>query len=350
MTNDFKKIYAGITAMSLAITAQVYADQCNSCDAPTQCHKPAPCCQPTPCCTPACHPSPYCGPNCLPAPFCGEVNFKGELLYWTPELGGLESAFGTTTIATTVSPDAITTTTTTEVDHDPDSKWDFGFRVGADVAYTCFDLETDWTHFDGHANFHHEDQHGNWKVHYDVIDLTIGRRCCASPCVYFKPYIGLRGARIRQSLDTHLETLFTALIGNNIVNSDRHDHEKYLGIGPQLGLEANWYLGCNFSLYGNVDAVTYYGEVKSKNYDTDTFTSTISVSDGRKHYRFLNIGTDGAIGFRYDKSWNVSCYAVNLMLKLGVEQHRIYELSNLGSDGTLSLDGGVFAVGIGFRY
>ena len=121
-------------------------------------------------------------------------------------------------------------------------------------------------------------------------------------------------------------------------------------MGPQIGLEANWYMGCNFSLYGNFDAVTYYGEVKSKNYDIDTFTTTISISNGRIHRRFMNIGTDGAIGIRWDKSYHGCNYDLNFMLKAGLEQHRIYELSNLGSDGTLSLDGGIFAVGIGYRY
>lgn len=340
MTISLKRISVAFIA-TLITVVQVNADDC----------KPVcqPACNPAPCCQPTCCPSPYCGPNCLPAPYCREFNFKGELLFWRPELCGLEGAFGDTTIATTVSPGVITTTVT-ETSKSPDYKWSPGFRVGGDMAFTCFDLEGAWTHYLGRAKFHDEGSYGRWKIRYDVIDLTFGRRWCVAPCFYFKPAIGLRGARIRQRLHSHLETFFTALIGDNTVYTDKDDREKFWGIGPELALDANWYMGHSLSLYGSVAVVSYYGTIRSENYDVDTFTSTVSVSDGKKRQGFNKIGTDAAIGIRWDKSWTYCTYDFLFMLKLGLEQHRIYDFSKLGSDGTLSLDGGIFGAGVGFRY
>lgn len=317
MTNAFKKIYLAITSMLMVVTVQVNGTDCS--------------------------PISYCEPeNC-------NFNFRGELLYWRPELCSLESAFGSTTIATTVN-GGIITTTVTEVDEEPDSKWSPGFRIGADMAFDCFDLELDWTHFNGRASFREDEQHGHWKIRYDVIDLTIGRNLCFGSCFYLKPFIGLRGARIHQTLKSHLETLFTSIIGNNVVFTDQDDKEDFWGLGPQIGLEADWYLGCDFSLYGSITAVTYYGHARSRSFDTDTFTSTVSICNGKKKHCFNNIATDAEIGIRWNKTVCCSCYEMDVMLKLGLEQHRIWEFSQLGSHGTLSLDGGIFAAGVGYRY
>lgn len=296
--------------------------------------------------------------NCC-MPVCEEVNccaqdrwlgVRGELLYWRPELCGLEAAFGTTTIATDVSSNAITTTTVTESDEEPHSKWTPGFRVGAGGVFNRFDVELDWTHFNGRANFHENEQGGHWKIKYDVIDLTFGRYIELTRCAYVKPFIGVRGARIHQNLNSHLTTLFTALIGNNTVTTDKIDSEKFWGIGPELGFEADWKLGCNFSLYGSFAVVTYYGHVTGKNFDTDTFTTTVSVCNGHKKHCFNNIGTDIALGIRWDKSLDCFCGCLDFTLRLGVEQHRIYDFSELGADGTLSLDGGVFAIGANYHF
>lgn len=331
MTSVFKKKYTAFLVMLMAITAQVNGIDYNQ---STYCE--------TDC---------YCKPN-----FCdfqiGSLNFHADLLYWRPELCGLESAFGNTTIATTVSQSAITTTTVKESDKEPDFRWNTGFRIGTDATFGCFDLALDWTHFKGHAKFCEHKQHGNWRIKYDVIDLILSRQFCMMSCFQLKPYIGLRGALIHQKLKSQLKTLFTSpLLGNNTVFTSKDDKEDFWGIGPQIGLDVDWYLGCNFSLYGSFAVVTYYGDVKGKNFDTDTFTKTVSVCNGKRKHCFNNIGTDAELGIRWDRCLTCLCNCeVNLMLKLGLEQHRIYDFSNLGSDGTLSLDGGVFAAGISFVY
>ncbi len=300
------------------------------------------------CCPPNCSPSQYAGPNCITSCHCKEINFRGEALYWVSSLGGLEAAFGTTKIATTVA-SGITTTTVTETDKAPDWKWRPGYRVGADFGFSCFVLEADWTHYKGHASFHKEGQNGSWNLKYDAIDLLFGRRCSVAPCFYFKPFLGVRGTRIHQTLKSNLETLFTSIIGNNTIPTVKNDKERFWGIGPELGVEADWHMGWNWSLYGSFDVVTYYGSIHTTTHNTDTFTTTISQSDGKISRPFRSIATDASFGLRWDKAWPVAS-EVLLTVKLGVEQHRIYDFSNLGSDGTLSMDGANLAASIGYRY
>lgn len=277
------------------------------------------------------------------------LSFDAELLYWRPELCGLENVFGNTSVATEVE-SGITTRTITESHKKPNYQWSPGFRVGGDIGFNCLDLELDWTHFNGHAKFHDEPQHGHWKINYDVIDLTLGHSFAALPCFYVRPFIGVRGAIIHQKLKSNLEAIFISSIGETRVFTNKDNKEDFWGIGPQIGIDANWYLGSNFSLYGNFEIMTYYGDVKGKNFNTDTFPQTVNARNIRKKHCFNNIATDAALGLRWDKSLNCGKCDIQFMLKLGVEQHRIYNFSDLESQGNLSLDGGVFAAGISFSY
>lgn len=322
MTHSLNKIYAVIAGLLMAVSAQVSGADGYSL---TNCE---PCCD-----------NPKTG-----------ITVWGELLYWRPELCGLEAAFGNTSIETTVVGNIITTTVR-ESHVEPHSKWDLGYRLGAEVNCDCLDVDARWTHFKGGATYHKSSQDGHWDITYDVIDLTLGRSFEVGSCFNLKPFIGIRGARIHQSLHSNLETLFTSpLIGSNTVFIEMDDRESFRGVGPLLGIEADWQIGCGLSLYGRLDFVTYYGNVKGSNFDTDTFTSTVSVCNGSKHGCFNSVGTDLALGVRWEKCMTCSCYDMNFMVNLCLEQHRIYDFSDLGSDGTLSLDGAVIGAGVGIRY
>ena len=329
MSQVLKKTYVAFAGFFMAVVAQVNgiaADPFinNQWGAPS-------CCE-TPCCTPP-----------------TEIIVWGDVLYWRPELCGLEAAFGSTAIDTSVA-GGIITTTITESDEEPDGKWSPGFRIGADVRLDCVDVVAAWTHYNGRASFHSDSGHGSWKIHYDTIDLVLAKSWSLCPSVNVRPFIGVRGLRVHQTLSSHLETAFTSIIGNNTVITELNDRENFAGAGPELGLEADFAFGCGFRVFGVFDVVSYYGSVKSRHAKTDTFTSTVSVCNGRKTGCFSTIGTDAAIGIIWDKTLCYCGCETDFFLKLSLEQHRIYDFSNLGSDGNLSLDGGSLGLGIGFSY
>jgi hypothetical protein len=300
-------------------------DDCQCC--PKSCssiaYNPAPCC---------------CQKTC-------ELLLRGDFLYWKGSLCGLDGAFGNTSIVTSDN-----VTTVEEFDQEPEFKWEPAFRVGMNILHNCFDLEFDWTDFRGGACHSGHGQGGKWKINYDLFDLTLGYRF--NPCCYFhiKPFIGLKGADIDQTLHSFLRVPITDTTGESIAISKMHDKEEFWGLGPQVGVDVDWYIGCNLSFYCTIDAVNYYGHVHGKYNDVDIFTSSENVSHLRKKHCFNTFGTDGAIGFRWDKyTCGCDCRA-HFLLKVGAEQHRIYDFSNLGSDGSLSLDGLVVEGGIGLVF
>lgn len=296
---------------------------------------------------------PYCFNPC----YCKKKNeflIHGDFLYWRASLSGLEGAFGNTSLVTSQIP-LFTFRTLVQTDVEPKFKWRPGFRVGANLLVHCLDIEADWTHYNGLGRLTNGDQFGKWKVRYDTIDLTFGYKFypCSRLCI--KPDIGLRGAEIRQHLNSHLITVQFNPADDPALTTpltDMNDSERFYGLGPQAGVEADWYIGRLFSLYFSVDAVGYYGHVSGKYFDTDLFSSLSveNINNVEKKHCFNNLSTDAAIGIRFDKYFCTCNCNTHVMFKLGLEQHRLYELSYLGTDGSLSIDGGFFEAGIGLLF
>lgn len=276
---------------------------------------------------------------------------RGDLLYWRGSLCGLEGAFGNTKIKIEDS-FCKKKTTLTECDKEPCFKWRAGFRIGADLLFNCFDLGSEWTHFHGFAD--HSDcaqyinkQYGDWRIKYDTIDMTLGYNFYPCSHVCIKPFFGIRAADIDQYLKSNSETTRTDLGLTSSIITCMNDKENFQGVGPLVGVEVDWYLGHNFSLYCTFDAVTFYGDIHAQYDHTDTLTKAISVNCISRDSCLNAIGTDALIGIRWDKHLSSNFL---IMIKLGLEQHRIYEFSNLGSDGSLSLDGFILEAGVKFRF
>jgi len=326
--------------LCLNITTQVYAECKNNDPYSYDTQKNAQCCCQIPC---------YFNP-CIRDKK-KEFLIKGDILYWVGSLCGLEGAFGKTTI-NSVGVDSYTTITLSQIDREPSFKWNPGFRIGAELLSCCLHLDTYWTHFRGKGKYKQGDQFGKWKVKYDTLDLLFGYKFYPCSWICLKPFIGARGAEIRQRLFSHLITTKIDLPTITTPTTDLNDKEHFWGIGPEFGIESNWYLGHRFSLFCTLDAVTYYGHVSGRYYDTDVFISlsTTNINNIEKKHCFNNLSTDATIGIRWDKYICTCDTDIHIMLKLGAEQHRIYDLSDLGADGSLSLDGVFAELGIGFLF
>lgn len=280
-----------------------------------------------------------------------EFLLKGDFLYWRGTLSGLEGAFGNTSIDIVGTSDGITTTYLNVTDITPNFEWEPGFRVGAEFLSTCFDMELVWTHFDGEAHFKKESGHGKWKLRYDVLDLPFGYKFYLCSRAYIKPFFGVRGAKIDQRLNSHLQgtkqEASTGLINYTI---NMNDKELFWGIGPDAGLEFDWYMGKNFSLYFIGDIITYYGHVNGKFNNKDTLPDAVSSNKSQISRHFNGFGTDFEIGISWNKYFCKCDNRCHYNIKLGLEQHRIYDFSQLGTDGNLSLDGATLEAGVGWLF
>lgn len=275
---------------------------------------------------------------------------EAEALAFRPSLCGLESVFGNTAIDISTT-GTVTTTTATERHREPRYRWNAGYRIGAGYMMGCgcdnYDIQLYWTHFNNNTNKRRCNRE-RWKLKYDVVDLTFGRGFKAG-CWEFRPYIGVRFARIDQRLHARLRTTITTSGIASLVTSRIHHKENFYGVAPEIGIDTKWNLcGC-WSVYGDFALATYYGHVRGSGTDSDTFTTTVSNRNFKSRRCFNSVATDAKVGVAWDTIFSgCGCNNMSFTLKVGLEQHRIYDFSDFGSDGTLSLSGFAVSGVLGF--
>lgn len=284
----------------------------------------------------------------------GKFTFRADLLYWKPHISCLELDFGKTTISQTVN-EGVTTFLGSEYDADPHFKWNAGFRVAAGYQFCGSELELGvlWTHFQdsGNRSNHSGSDNSNRTklgLKFNQLDLVVGYNAPSCDNFHYRPYLGVRGAKI----DTHLKArLFTTIsLPEEVFALESrylNDKQRYTAVGPLLGLQGEWGLCSGFSLYGNVAASVLYGRSTVHQHDFDFFTAPISqqfITRTKKQVRNWDCNIDLGLGVRYD---TCICDAYRVSLLLGLEHHEYFNQARLSADrGDLSFDGVIFSLSV----
>ena len=336
MTNLIKKIYVAITLLSVTAIGHAYGAQ--------TCRESVNCCNP-------------CETTC-----CGQGFVSAEFLYWRAFEDGLdicipqeESNFVTT--------DGFVTSRFVGKGRDINFKWDPAFRLGAGYAFgdNCgcdgWDVGVFWTHFHSHAHASYAcASHLNWKLDFDVVDLVAGYDHKLNCCFGIRPFLGLRLARIDQKLhisegdssgsfSSFPSSSFPFSDDELFVSSTVKNTQDFKGVGPILGLEADWNIGCGFSFYASADVAWLYGKYKIKFTDSTEFIDAFDFCEISKHVDANVAVGDAAIGIRWEKCF---CNDLRLLVQLGFEHHRYFDYNRLGDCGDLSFDG--INLGVGLRF
>ncbi len=189
-----------------------------------------------------------------------------------------------------------------------------------------------------------QDVKANWRLTLNDIALTIGRTFWLREGFAFRPYAGVRGAWIKTQFQTKSRLQETAIFPGlaegsiDLVAKDRFI-DRFWGMGIHLGIEPNWYLSSNWSIFGDFDASLIYGKVRSRkkeNYKgsksgsgslnaTPVFlTLPTSLLDYNKTSFKSSLFSmqpifDLALGLRFEQSWCCDCYHTEI--DLSWEQH-----------------------------
>lgn len=350
MAYVLKKIHVAIMIVLLTAVGQVYGDYGNSSIDGE--------CEDSYCCASAC---------------CGKGFICADLLYWRACQGGLDDCFPLTA-SDYVSSDGDVISRFRGKGEDPRFKWDPGFRIGAGYEFGCWDrwgIAVFWTHFNTNSKRHFKDDYEltsrhelRWKLDFDVVDVVVGREFDAASCFTLTPFGGLRFARIEQKLHSNFESRkdscadsyvepssefsFSdlspiAYSTDHFTTSRAHNKGRFLGIGPLIGVEADWNLGCGFSLYANASVAVLYGNFHIRSNEANYFGDGADFCEEKRHSCACQAVVDAGLGIR----WQTVCFCDNIVwLQLGLEHHRYFNQNRFGHYGDLCLDGGNFSVGI----
>jgi hypothetical protein len=182
-----------------------------------------------------------------------------DLLYWQPNEDGV--------------PYAITQHHVKQ----PDMKWGGGFRLGFEYEFKRdnWAVNLNWTCLPIH---HRTESEGSlfpiwsnapqnpsdfvssakalWRLHLGIVDLELKKPWDVSPHLTFFPRLGVRFASIRQKF-------YVAYSGGTLFPNDTDNFNtknKFWGVGPEMGVDADWGLSKYFSLIARAAYSIVYGE------------------------------------------------------------------------------------------
>lgn len=277
---------------------------------------------------------------------CGMNGFiEGDFLFWRPYIGGLQFAFQTLDYITTTTGD-ITTNTIDEFNTDPQFKWDCGYRIGGGYNFSPnFDLAGFWVTFEGRADQSINNNVGKWHVNFDQFDV-VGRYRMCFQSGYAQPFIGIRGARITQHLVSSMQFNIFTPITSYMNTVELNEHQDFQGIGPVIGLNVDYDVGCGFGLFGSISGSVMYGTFK-RHWDDSTFSPVQpnTVTLDTVHADTVNAGADLVLGFQWE---NEICNCMNLNIRLLGEHHHYFNQNYIGGYGDLSFDGVSLSVLVSF--
>lgn len=157
--------------------------------------------------------------------------------------------------------------------------WSSGFRGGISYAFPAFwDVTLAWTHLPTSKNVNYDAGAGhvltpeffsgflssdaftsaniNWQIAMNVVDLAISHPFNATTSWVIRPSIGIRGATINQTINSHWHaTLFSV----PVYTSTEIVKNNFTGIGPSLGINGIWNFYQHFSFVGDFSTALLWG-------------------------------------------------------------------------------------------
>jgi len=323
MTYFIKKIYVAIALLSIISIGYAYGDYQNTS------------CQP-------------CG--------CGKGFISAELLYWRAFESGLDTCVPKE-VTDIVTPDGTVISTFRGEGRDPHFRWDPGFRIATGYEFACSDwgVAAAWTHFNSRTDSSNNSRL-RWNIRLDEIDILAGYDYKVGSCFALMPYAGVRGVRIDQkvhagefgssSSSLSSTSLSTSSSIPDFFFSNRHHKERFSGVGPLFGLEADWNIGCGFSFYANASVSWLYGKFDIRLTEADEIFGGFNFCSVRKRLDAILTAADAGIGIRWKQC---VCENMELFFQLGLEHHRYFDFNRIGDCcGDLSFDGLNFSAAIEF--
>ena len=147
---------------------------------------------------------------------------------------------------------------------------------------------------------------GSFSTHVDQIDLVGGQFIPVQSCLIFHPFIGLRWAQLKEEFYTTITHPSGTVIFENF-------ESKYNGIGPNMGLSANYFMTPQFSLVGYLGAALLFGDIDASStfFDNEINLGLHETNAKNTNHRLVPM-VDMKLGFDYTTF--VDIYLLNIEL------------------------------------
>lgn len=76
-----------------------------------------------------------------------------------------------------------------------------------------------------------------WHFYYDTLDLSAGHRFELDKSLQLRPYVGLKGASLKQRIFSNWHHPIGA---SNFTNATENLRNDFVGLGPSIGIDTTW--------------------------------------------------------------------------------------------------------------
>lgn len=217
--------------------------------------------------------------------------------------------------------------------HRPHTKWSPGFKLG--VGYTFgnqdfWDIFLRWTFFQTHEQGH---EHGSlkswwsptmlgptatsasskWRLHYNTLDLELGRDYFISKTLAIRPHVGLRGALIRQHYNAHYKGVFADITPSTIPT--RFDAKNnFGGAGVRAGAQLSWHFTRDWSVIGSLAGSLLWGHFDVDEELKGIVDAAPSHQDIDQDLSRVAPNLEASLGFQWETFFSKDRYRVAISL------------------------------------
>lgn len=209
---------------------------------------------------------------------------------------------------------------------------------------------------------HGTDVSSKWDLHFNVIDLELGRNFYLSQFLTMRPHIGLKGTwqehDLKSTTKGGIVTIFTTEGSNSITQiadtANLSKHTDVWGVGVRGGFNVAWYMSKCWSIYGDLALTTLW-----TNYYKLTNTFKVNNSATGNSSEWINLDNNNDYTCKYVAEieiglrWETWFYDDNyhFAIQAGWEQQSWINWSRfVETQGVVSNDFSVQGLNLKFRF
>jgi hypothetical protein len=273
----------------------------------------------------------------------------GSLLYWQASVNDLHP----------VAQSSLSNTNVLNFRKIP-FRWHLGFKAGLGFQMKKdWDVYLNWTHFQSHSSKSYstslphifvtilaiesilaQEAHARWELHFDSLDLEFGRKFLVGSNFSLRPHGGVKGARIRPSLEVDYRNNLENLLPQG--PSDLRIKDPTWAVGPRLGINSRY--GSRFGFLANGAISLLWNDKKSRynNFIVDTQNNAILDIEVKKNLKFFEPVFEGFLGLDFQacpsKNMGLS-FSAGYEVQIWLNQIRWFSFAQFYNNRNLNFQG-----------
>ena len=183
-----------------------------------------------------------------------------------------------------------------------------------------------------------------WRLHFNALDLNLGRNFYISKYLSLRPFIGLKGSWQNQ----HNTRAYSGVNGSGDFNYVSKLRSSFIGMGILTGCNMGWHLAGTWSLYGDVAVSSLWGNFETKRKDSvEQSGATVIPVSNVDHFHTATPVLELALGLRKDQWFCNNRFHVGV--QAGWEEQIWFDQNQLPGNQALALGGNLVLQGLTVR-